>query len=75
MLLHTVFENSRLAKKRDKTQDKCTDEANCALDNHGFHVHQDAPKRNADGTLDCASAGGHFAAESQQHARPSDPNR
>lgn len=53
----------------------CTDIENCAADNHGFHVHMSAPSRQPDGTLDCGSAGGHFATDSQQHGRPTDANR
>ena len=53
----------------------CTDDENCAADNHGFHVHMSAPSRQPDGLLDCGSAGGHFASESQQHGRPSDEKR
>ena len=53
---------------------KCTDEENCADDNHGFHVHQNAPTR-VNGIYDCGTAGGHFAAEDQIHARPSSSKR
>merc|ERR1712193_297425 len=53
---------------------KCTDDDNCANDNHGFHVHQNAPTR-VNGIYDCGTAGGHFAAENQVHGRPSSSKR
>ena len=53
----------------------CTADEGCDDGNHGFHVHEASPTRDASGQYVCATAGGHFRKEGQVHSKPDDPDR